>query len=183
MTVGSPGTGALRVARAAVLAVLGLALAVGGHVAGGGSPSLVAVLVVGSFSAATFGLLADRRLGLPAIAACMAASQLAFHVVMSLQPAHAMPGVGSDVVPSPPMLAGHAAATVLASLLLARGERLVWMLAALLAPVVRLLLPRGTGAGWLRPWRPQDDEVLLVRVVGLLEVGLRHRGPPATAAV
>ena len=114
----------------------------------------------------------------------MAGSQLGFHLVMSLQPAHAMSDhMATSTLTGGRMVAAHITATAVAALLLARGETLIWALAALLAPVLRLVLLGGTGAQWLRPWRPSGRQVLPLRVTGLVEVGLRHRGPPASLAV
>lgn len=196
--VGLPGTGGLRVARALVLSVCAVVLAVGGHLAGGGRPSLTGVLVVAALSSATSLLIAARRLGAAAIAGCMAGGQVGFHLVMSLEPAHTMPsaagsmtagtmhgstgaGMSMGGAPDLRMLVGHVAATVLASLLLARGEHLVWTIAALLTPGVRVLVASGTGAVLLSPRRPREVVDRLVWRVGLLQVGLRHRGPPACA--
>ncbi|AKT50693.1 hypothetical protein ADJ73_04105 [Arsenicicoccus sp. oral taxon 190] len=76
-----------------------------------------------------------------------------------------------------PMLLAHAIATVVTTLVLARGERALWLLAGWLAPVIRVLLVRP--AHRPRPTLPVLDLPRLVTAdVALIAP---RRGPPLVA--
>jgi hypothetical protein len=82
--VATPKTGALRLFRALVVAVLVVGLAAGAHVLGGGSlpPGIVTVTLVAVVVAACVAL-TRRRVGLAATVALLAAGQVALHGVFS----------------------------------------------------------------------------------------------------
>jgi len=81
----TPTTGALRLARAAVVAGIVVALAGGAHVLGGGAlpPTLVTV-ALGALVLAVAAVVAGRRMGWIGSIALLGAGQLALHGVFSL---------------------------------------------------------------------------------------------------
>lgn len=202
---GVPTTGVLYVARAAVLTVAVVGLACAAHVIGGGgvpSPWLVAALagVTGWVCA----WVARCRLRWPAVLGLLTVGQVTLHESLTY---FAAPGCGAgvpagghaghsagtthcDVAASAlglaahesrslAMLAAHAAATVVLTLIVARGERAVWAVASWLSPLIPFLLlvaaplvlarprrqPRALGV----PWRPTRHVLLRVSP---------RRGPP-----
>jgi hypothetical protein len=196
-----PGQGAARLTRATVFAVSAVALAAAAHLAGGEPVSLTAALVAVPAVTGVTNLLARRRRGLPAVLTALAASQLVLHeAFMATAPqggCHTggeamagmagMPGMGASVTVhcaamahqgwTATMLAGHAAATLLTALVLARGEAAIWALAQWLRgpdlpPVPHLRLPG-------RPARPRPR--VLVPAAGRIPTPISRRGPPRTA--
>lgn len=152
--------------RSAMVALTVLSLAAGAHtLAGGQLPAtgiLLALLALTGLAATTSTRL---KLNLPAMAALLGAGQLALHEALTafsgsasapaggVVPHHlahipfpTAPGshlAGSGLPPDASvvpvlMLAGHALATLLCAVLLARGEDALWALAAWLRPLRRL---------------------------------------------
>lgn len=153
--------------RSALVALTVLSLAAGAHMlAGGRLPSpgiLLALLALTALASTTATRL---KLNLPALAGLLGAGQLVLHEAFTAFSAPAlsaaMSGPAGDLahhagpVPLPAggdspltasgldsglsllMLAGHALATLLCALLLARGEAALWALAAWLRPLLRL---------------------------------------------
>ena len=151
-----------------MLALTALSLAAGAHtLAGGQLPSsgiLLALLALTGLATTTATRL---KLNFPAMAGLLGAGQLVLHEAFT---AFSAPALGAaptgnvashhlGPVPLPvgvdgqlavsgldshaalPMLAGHALATILCALLLARGEAALWSLAAWLRPLLRLPVP------------------------------------------
>ncbi len=155
-----PASGVSRGVRAAVLGVVCVALALTGHLLGGGrAPSLWGLLILGVPMGAVSLALTSRRRGLPAIGVTVAAAQLFLHealmwltagpgCVVSGDPhAHLGHGSAAPVVDCTgmtgmatstasahfsltAMLLGHMAAIVVSTLVLAYGESLLWRLGA-----------------------------------------------------
>jgi hypothetical protein len=158
-----------------LLAAMSAALAVAAHTVAGGmlpDPGLTALLTVG---VAAVGIaMADRRRGQGAILLVLGAAQLATHVLLSVA-SQGMPDMVDPLV----MTGAHAAAVLVAAVLLARADAVVFGLAGLLA----MLLPRVVIApppvGPLVSWRvavPVDRAKAV-----LLRLTSPRRGPPVTA--
>lgn len=184
-----PGSGLLRISRGGLLAVCCTALALLGHVSGGGGrppvPALFAVtLVIGS----AFAVLADRRRAFGQILVGAVVAQVAFHTAFTLS----MPGHHhvSGVVVSHgatelffglrsgiPMLAGHLVAAVLVAGVAASGEALVWALYHLLGLVRLPDLARPLPSG---PPGPAPNDVATLPAAAEWLGGRAHprRGPP-----
>lgn len=162
--------------RVPVFTVLTVTLAVTAHVAGGGAlPGPGRLLFATVAVATTWWPLALREVRWWLVTAGVAAVQTGVHVVL-LDPA----GAGSHAhVSSPLMLGAHAAAALLVSAWIARGEALVWA-------AVRRVLPRLTSAppivvvgvriGWSHGEPAAPVRWLLDRA------GDPRRGPPVPAA-
>jgi len=151
----------LRFPRSVAFTAAMFALAAGAHVLAGGSlpgPAIFAGLV--ALVLAPVMILANIRITAPVMAALLGAGQLVLHEAFNALSASAgfTPVVGGHLHgtgPVPPlagavmpeqaaalgvlMLILHAAATLVAALVLARGEAAVWALAAWLRPLVRIL--------------------------------------------
>jgi hypothetical protein len=185
--MGNPGAGLLRAGRGVTLAVCCGALALLGHVSGGApAPPLSAFLTVTALLGAAFAVLAGRRRQFRHILAVALGAQVAFHLAFQLTAAHSADhlGVTGAVGPlafwDPLTAAGHAAAAVVMSALVARGEDVVWALYHLLG-LVRLPLPVAPEA-WplvrplpVRVEEPRPEEWLWARVHP-------RRGPPGGCA-
>ncbi len=143
--------------RSSAFAVVAAALAGLGHVIGGGGPPDAAVLVVGAGGVALICTgLTRRRRSVAGIAGLLIACQLAFHLLFSLSP-HLMASgptassglaASSGLLPTAPlrMLAVHGIATALSALTLAKGEKSLFELFAVLRRAVRVvLLPGAVG--------------------------------------
>ncbi|WP_050671584.1 hypothetical protein [Luteipulveratus halotolerans] len=189
--------GGVRLARAATFASVAVALSATAHVTGGGGPPRVGVLGLG-FGAvlAVAVLVSGRRIGRLAMLGLLAGSQIALHTTFGVlgstptgshclsgdhHAAHATacePGAmaGHAASGGAAMLLAHAAATLALALVLARGEQILWTLAAALG----LTLPT-------RPTAPAPTRRQLPRHTGPTRprVALRHvpllRGPPQVA--
>ncbi len=163
----TPGTGLLRLTRAAFFAVSAVGLASAAHVAAGDDvPALMALLSIPAMMIIVNRLAAGRRgpiglflgMGLtqivlhlafmvtsiaPACAPSSAMTELAMakhgHVAMACEPISGHGGAAAQLWPSASMALAHTLATVLLVLLLARGEAAVWALAACLR--FRFVLP------------------------------------------
>jgi hypothetical protein len=155
--VSSPGTGALRAVRAGLLGLVCVALALAGHLAGGGrAPSPWAVLILALPMAAVALALTARRRGVGSIGAVVAGSQLVLHealmwfqagaactgpgdvhahlghhaaaVTGCLPMAGMSPGLPGGLAATAVMVLGHAVAGAVTTLVLAHGEALLWRL-------------------------------------------------------
>lgn len=193
----------MRLARALVLALTTITLAAVAHLLGGGALPSRGVLVVLTGVVGLVALVASQhRLGTASIAALLGGGQALLHGTFStLATSGADPAMLGHVVghghhqqlvvhasahaahaaghaahhhASVPMLLAHVVATLVTALVLARGERALWLLAGWLAPVVPLLMARP--ADWPRPAlptlptpRPVSADVALVAP---------RRGPP-----
>lgn len=81
----SPATGPLRLARAAVLATVTIALAAAAHLAGGGAlPAWPVLAALAALVLAPAAALAGRRLGAPAVLGLLTAGQLGLHTAFGL---------------------------------------------------------------------------------------------------
>ncbi|MET1064945.1 MAG: hypothetical protein ABWX85_08230 [Arthrobacter sp.] len=192
--------------RSAMVALTVLSLAAGAHtLAGGELPSpgiLLALLALTGLASTTATRL---KLNLPAIAGLLGAGQLVLHNAFTALSARAsgaaaagaaashhggpvpLPGDGQlavsglDAQPAALvllMLAGHALATLLCALLLARGETALWSLAAWLRPLLGLPAPAAPATVATRPAAPGRR----AEPVPLPWRNLRRdcrRGPPA----
>ncbi|MBO1766462.1 hypothetical protein [Allobranchiibius sp. GilTou38] len=188
----SPTHGWLRSARAAVVAVTALGLAVGAHRVGGGT--LPGAARCGWLALITFALCwacTSRRLGRAAIAGLLGGLQLALHVgLMVLGPPMAGPASApmsmnghAAAGPSPDllhiggwMLLAHVVATALTAVVLARGEQAVWFVARLvraLLPVAAVRMAPATRTSHVRASR-----VLAATHAGHVLGGIGRRGPP-----
>ena len=163
---GGAAAGGVRALRLTAFCAAATALAVGAHLAGGGMPPDAVATALASLLAAAAGwVLTRRRRGLLDILAVLAAVQVVTHELFATAPTASLPGMPMAGMPmggagGAVMLAAHALAVAVTAVLLARGERLVHDLTAVLAWV------RG-GAHRLR----HGDAVPAVPVPGVL------RGP------
>lgn len=132
VAVVSPGQGRLRVWRGLTLAAASLAIPTAAHVAAGGGVPVQGPFL---FSAALLSIacvaLADRQRRPRAIAGVIGSSQPLVHGVLALSN-HGT----ATIVPTPQMIAAHAAATVVLTVLLAGGETVLWSMAVLSKTVV-----------------------------------------------
>lgn len=154
-----------RAIRAAAFAAVSVALGVGAHAVGGGSVSVVAVLMALLIAFLPAHALARRERTLAVILPALVASQAALHLLFSfvhtLEPSvagSAMSGghVHSGLVPGLGMLVMHGWAVALTAVWLAHGEALLW---ALLRPAGRPAADRVRrlpGPGVRRDRRPGD---------------------------
>lgn len=204
--LGTPGSGALRVARGLVCALVGLVLGTYSHVLAEGHPPGVAAMVLAFAVLGLVGVaLAECRRGFAFIATVLGGGQLFLHLVFSASSAPSIvvqPGTGhhttataavasghgthaaADAVGawSTAMAFGHIAVTLVAALCLAYGERAMWRVAGLVIPVLSWGHPRPVPVGVFavsarpEPVRQPLIEVLLARCVP-------RRGPPECAPV
>jgi len=180
--VPSPTRGMLRVVRGVGLAVCCAALGVTGHALTSGQLPAPGPTVVCTVLLAMAGIaLADRRRGLPAIAATVGGTQVGLHFLL-LALAHDHTSHAAPVLPAGPvvMASVHAVAAIVTTLLLAGAERSLFTLTSLLGWLLRRL-PVRPPAGL----RARDPLVLLPAVpatAGALRLLLcrihGRRGPP-----
>lgn len=193
----SPAGGVVRGARAAFLSSLVLSLAVCGHVLGGGDwPSAGALGGSALLATVMASVLTRVQLRMGRLVAALAAGQVAVHQLLSLTTGHGtighdhaamaaaegMPG-GSGAVAVDPnaltlrMLAGHAAATMLAAAVVGYGERILWLAWEAIRPRL-VALP---AAHWvcrelrLAPRAPEAPRPLVLLLTA------SPRGPPRMA--
>lgn len=164
--------------RGTALAVLSALLTATGHVAGGGAvPDLTLLVVLLPLLAGAVVTVAERRTGLAATLATLAAGQVALHGLMVLMAPHEPPGAPGPVS-GPAMVALHAVTTLAIAVMVRRADAAVAAVGAALRRVVaRLLVPLAADR------TPRLRVVPAPAVPGpLLHVlggPLGRRGPPA----
>jgi hypothetical protein len=172
----TPTRGALRVVRGVSLAVTSAALAVAAHTVSGGMLPDLGLTVLLTVGVAAVGIaLADRRRSQAAILLVLGAAQLATHVLLSVA-SQGMPDLVDPLV----MTSAHVGAVVVAAVLLARADRVVFGLAGLLAMLLPRVLvspppPVGPPVSWR--WVVPVDRATAV----LLRLANPRRGPPVPA--
>ena len=187
-------TRAARLAKGWVVGALATAMAAASHaLAGGGTPSALALVTGVVFGGMLATLALSARPSLPRLAIAVGVSQLAFHVVFTSLSAggtvtgSSMPGMHGAMVSivgtphthveGPAMWLGHAVAGVLTLALLRGAERAVWRalteLARLVVRATRILTPD-------LPVVPAPvTSVSPARLSGrLLDAAVSRRGPP-----
>jgi hypothetical protein len=189
-------TRAARLARGWLVGVFATALAALSHaVAGGGTPSGLALVVGGVFGGmlGTFAL--SARPSLLRLTIAIGVTQLAFHVAFSTlgeaalasgPHVHGVVEVGTPThshVDSPLMWLSHAAAGIITFLLLRGAEKAAWRLLAEFARLVRapFSVPRLVPA----PARPAASGAtgrLVTLTPRLLDRAVSRRGPPLSHA-
>jgi len=177
--VSGPTTPRWRLLRSTAFSGIATALAALGHVLGGGEGPDVAVLMVGG--AAVAGLcmgLSARRRTFSTILGLLAASQLTFHALFSID-VHAM-ARHSSMLPNHPgrMLAFHLLAIALSALVLAKGDAALFGLFGALRRAVRLVRPP-SGIDLPPGWTAAVAD-FSVEPAGALLSTSPGRGPPAT---
>ncbi len=189
---------ALRATRCGAFALSAAVLAVGGHLAGGGHLPAPAAIGTAVLACAGSGwLLARARRGPLVVLTVLVLLQTALHQLfevwphpagapvqampMDAMPMDAMPHV-HPVAPDPGaplwMLLGHAGSVLLTGLLLAWGERAVWVLLGLLAalrPAPRL---PGAVPGVVAPRLPAPHRPVPRPHRPAAVAPLSRRGPP-----
>ena len=124
----TPGRGTARILRGLLLAAGCLMIPSAAHAIAGGDLGLSGpYVVVAALLSGMCVALADRRRSLPFIATVVGLSQPVLHVLLSLS-AH---GNSEPWHGGAPMVAAHAVAAAVVSLLLAGGEQVLWVLGAL----------------------------------------------------
>jgi hypothetical protein len=185
-----------RFPRAVAVTAAIFALAAAAHVFAGGSlpgPAIAAALMVLTFAPVM--ILTRALISAPVMAVVLGSSQVVLHGAFnalsmsagfspaagehlhgagSAVPAAASLMAGHTAEPAVPMLVLHAAATLLAALVLARGEATLWALAAWWRPLIRLLT--GILIHSLPPFPAWPDVVIVSRWRSLRLPALR--GPP-----
>lgn len=165
---------------------------------GGGLPGAAGLALALAFSAIVSIAIIGRRLPAVRLAASVAVSQLAFHVVFSTLggagevitgaghhgAVHVTTAAESVVHASPLMWLSHGAAAVVTVLALLFGERAIasigetarMLLAAVLSPTVPAIAPL------TRDHRPASEQSLVPRAARELVAACGLRGPPASLA-
>jgi hypothetical protein len=165
-----------RRARAVLTAGALLLLTVSGHTAGGGGVDVLGLAIVTVLSAGLAISTTTRSLSLPRLLAVLVAGQVLLHLVLTFTAGHA--AHGSAALPLGAMVAGHAAAALVAALVVRHADALI---ARWIAFVSTVLGPR-PGAVVMVPAAPTSLTApavrALVRLQGLLHQVVR-RGPPA----
>jgi hypothetical protein len=191
----------LRVSRAAVFAVVAVALAAGAHVIGGGSapgPAALLVLGVPVVWASLFLTMARRRW--PIVIGALAVVQIGLHEGLRLlsEPMAASFGSPSPMAghgvamadmampapenvtgmagPSLSMVAAHLVATVLTGAVLAHGEQLLWSLWTWLRRSIIAPEPTPHFVPRVRNAFAWNETRSLIPV--LVDRSVRRRGPP-----
>jgi hypothetical protein len=160
--------------RGASLAALATLLTAVGHVVGGGSlEQLSPLAVLVPMLATVLIALAERCRGVVAVLAALGAGQVALHYLLTLLSAH---GHGAGL-PAGPMLAGHAAATLVLTLVVCSADAAVDGLLSALRRILprRLRVPAVDVA--LPTLAVPAADVPLLASVGLVAAHAR-RGPP-----
>ena len=180
----SPGGGRARVARGLALSAACLVVPAVAHVvAGGGAPTAGAFLLGAALLSIACVALADRRISLGLIAAMVFASQPVLHILLDMS-AHAHHGGGPSV--SAGMVAAHAIAAAVLTVLLAGAESVVWTMATLSSTLllrgVRAVLGATVTAAVRPPsvrpaWAPVHPYVLSVTRTA------PRRGPPMLSGI
>jgi hypothetical protein len=183
--------GLARWLRGAAVGLSATALALGGHVLGGGQLPSSAPLVACALATVLGSVaLSGRRWTLPPLLGVLLGVQAAFHVAFAgAAPAaanHALPGAHHTVMTVHhtgwEMGVAHIAAALLTGLVLRRGEDLCWRLVVMLSRPLRVfrVLTHPAPAD-LAPHRIVGPALPLARRWMLVDVAPR-RGPPALSA-
>ncbi|GAB3678268.1 hypothetical protein [Angustibacter aerolatus] len=192
MTSTALGSGSGRLLRAGAGSLCAVGLSLVAHLAGGGSaPGWLPLLALVALVTTAATLLAGRRRGLVAIAAALGGAQVALHTAFTrlaatggcppVETTHLHAGALDGCAPAMEsmhggraMLLAHALATLVIALVLAVGERALWLLAAWTVPALpgAPRLPATGGAA-----RRRDTAVLLPRRP-VVHGGASRRGPP-----
>jgi hypothetical protein len=199
----TPGTGLLRLTRAAIFAVSAVGLALAAHLAaGGGVPLPIALLSVPAVMLVINRLAAGRRgpvglfvgMGLTQIVlhqlftvtsiapTCAASPSMGAHghLAMACDPMSGHGSMAENVSSSGWMTLAHVLATLALVVLLARGEAVVWALAACLR--FRFVLPEAVpGPPAVRQLPVPTATARRVRGAVHLRT-VRRRGPPMVAS-
>lgn len=124
-----PARGPLRAARAGAVGASVAVISVGSHaaVSGHGSSWLAVVPTAAAVALAAW-LLGDRRLGRVTLVALLGGAQVGIHALSSHLAMHPM-------MHDLPMVGAHVAAAALCGLLLAHGDRLIWLIRAWRTPL------------------------------------------------
>jgi hypothetical protein len=177
------GRGRGRVERGLTLSAACLVVPAIAHaLAGGGVPAVGPFLFAAGLLSAACVSLADRRLSVGAIATLLFASQPVFHVLLSLS-AHGHGGGRPVSVVG--LVAGHAVAAGVLTVLLAGGESVLWSMAAL-ASVLLLrrvrTLPLSAPSPRPGPTPRTDDDSSNRYVLSITRTAPR-RGPPLLSSI
>jgi hypothetical protein len=183
----APTSGALRVARGAVVGVTAMGLSVGGHIAGGGAlpaPATAAALL--GLTAAGSIALSGRRWTVSSLVSVLLGVQVVCHVAVAghagsqLANHHQQAAHGVSAL----MVVAHVAAALFTAVLLSRGEAWCWRLVALLSRPVHLgalFTARTPPAFGARSLPPAVGSLAVLRSLLLCDAQPR-RGPPALLA-
>ncbi|MEV6774029.1 hypothetical protein AB0N05_35890 [Nocardia sp. NPDC051030] len=180
-----------RAVRAAIFAMVAVALAAAGHArVSGHELSFSALLLAFAGTAAVTWALADRQWGVFALVGGLAGLQLVLHLWFGLAPmasghgGHGMPKT-DDALNSPSMAGAHCLAALICGLWLWFGELALFSLlralyARVFVPLLLVYLHPSTSAG------VTGEFVIEHRILQPAETLLRHvlarRGPPASAS-
>jgi hypothetical protein len=201
-----PATGSLRVFRAAMLGSVAFALALSAHVvAGGQAPSMAVCLVLATVCGGVCVGVTARRLGLVVLTTTLGVLQLGLHYsfmwltsggcvtgsptgvapmrmlggpaqMLACTPMAAGAMASMTHVPTGLMLGAHAVATMATALVLAQGERVLWLLVSAVWTVFHAV-----GRVLVSPAERRSEPGLIAGVGrGLVALGgIGRRGPPA----
>ena len=165
-----------RLFRSAAFALIATQIAAFGHMVGGGEAPDPAVLVIG---AGTIGAmvtgLTRRQRSFSSIFGVMAAAQLAFHLLFTVD-VHSM--AGHSFLPADPrrMLVFHLVAAAASAVILATGDAALFGLFRALRRAVTLTPPALLAAAPL--WTARSADVPRRRPAGALLSVSPRRGPP-----
>lgn len=186
----------LRASRASLQALLVLGLSASAHTLGGGSaPGPVALAVLGLLLAPVAWWASRRKLAAGRLLVLLGGAQLLVHVALSSMAPGAGHGAAQHVHGALPpaigaaatsvshlhpamglsMLLAHAAATVIAALLLAHAESVLWRAVALLSPRLPADAP-------VRPCARVHPEPAPLHLTGRTVRPLGGRAPPVAVA-
>jgi hypothetical protein len=184
-----------RLARGWVVGTFATGLAAASHsIAGGGTPSPLALVVGVVFGGMLSTLALTRRPSLPRLAIAVGVTQLAFHAVFSVLGTATTFTTGHDHaavlsahphahVDTPEMWLAHAVAGALTLALLRGAERAVWRLLTEAARLVVAPFRRLAAAPVVPRRRPLLVSVLPAPLLGRSPVSsLSRRGPPVPVA-
>src|SRR3954471_5498950 len=179
----NPGRGRVSAMRGLLLALACAALALAGHVAGGGAATSVApLLLVGGPLTGAFVVWADRQRGFGELLLAAAGSQVPFHVVFSMCAGVGLPRHSAPV--SAAMVAGHLVAAATMAWMLALGEASLWGLYRALRGLAPGLPPSAPPIVDVRPLPAHPTAEGPRRLgAGLVLASANHRrGPPLLPA-
>ncbi|HEX5113598.1 MAG TPA: hypothetical protein VFW65_00205 [Pseudonocardiaceae bacterium] len=174
----TPTSGAFRLCRGVVLAVVSGSLAAAAHGFGGGGVPATGVTVLLTLGVAAIGVaMANRQCSLSGVLAVLGAAQLASHVLLSIETMN-MPVMYQ--VDGPVMVGAHAVAALVSAVLLAKADAAVFEIIAALArllPTVLSAPPVPEALEQPAPGAHPNDRAITV----LLRRRSARRGPPLLA--